>query len=142
MDKLRILFASQQLAVLATQSEGQPYCNLVAFAGTDDLKYLVFVTNRDTRKYANIERDGNVALLIDNRTNRPSDLKTGIAVTALGLAGEALGDERARLAAVYSAKHPNLTDFLNSPGQALIKVTTTCYVVASFDSTQTILIGD
>ena len=34
---IRNLLQSQKLAVLSTQNHGQPYCNLIAFAATDDL---------------------------------------------------------------------------------------------------------
>jgi len=55
---LRELFVSQRLAVLATHDDdGQPYASLMAFAATDDLKYLLVVTGRPTRKYANLSAD-------------------------------------------------------------------------------------
>jgi hypothetical protein len=53
---LKELFLSQPLAVLATQFNGQPYGNLVAFAATEDLRGLLFATARGTRKFANITK--------------------------------------------------------------------------------------
>jgi hypothetical protein len=41
---LQELFITQPLAVLSTQSEGQPYASLVAFATSEDLKALFFAT--------------------------------------------------------------------------------------------------
>jgi general stress protein 26 len=79
---IRELFESQKLAVLGTQNEGQPYANLVAFAPSHDLKCLYFVTARATRKYANIEADARVTVLIDNRSNQDSDFSQAAAVTA------------------------------------------------------------
>ena len=49
---LKALFASQGLAVLSTHDHGQPYCNLVAFASSEDIRHLVFATTRATRKAA------------------------------------------------------------------------------------------
>jgi hypothetical protein len=46
---VRELLESQRLAVLSTQGQVQPYSNLVAFAATPDLKYLIFATARATR---------------------------------------------------------------------------------------------
>jgi hypothetical protein len=40
---LKDLFASQRLAVLATQSKKQPYGNLVAFVATEDLNHLLLI---------------------------------------------------------------------------------------------------
>ena len=81
---IRELFESQKLAVLGTQKQGQPYANLIAFAASDDLKSLYFVTARATRKYANIEADARVTLLIDNRSNEDADFSQAAAVTATG----------------------------------------------------------
>lgn len=60
---LKNLFSSQRLAVLATQSERQPYGNLVAFVAANDLKYLLFATTRATRKYSNISDNPRVAMV-------------------------------------------------------------------------------
>jgi len=139
---LRGLFASQQLAVLATQNEGQPYGNLVAFAATDEFRHLIFVTNRNTRKYTNLTENKKVALLIDSRRNQISDFHTAVAVTAVGTAQEITGNERELLAGVYVAKHPHLGEFINRPDSAVMKVTVSDYIVAGFDKAQSMHLGD
>ena len=45
------LLRTELFAVLATKAPEYPYTNLVAFAATEDLKKLLFVTTRSTRKY-------------------------------------------------------------------------------------------
>jgi len=139
---LKGLFRSQQLAVLATQSGGQPYGNLVAFAETDDLKQIVFVTSRNTQKYANVSGDRRVALLIDSRRNQVSDFERASAVTAIGAAEEVTGKEREFLARVYAAKHPHLAEFMRRADSAVVKVTPSDYIVAGFDKTQRVRVGD
>ena len=129
---LKDVLSTQRFCVLATQGEGQPYGSLVAFAETEDLKQLVFATSRDTRKFSNLMSEPRVALVIDSRSNGDSDLKNAVAVTALGLAHEAVGDERERLARVYLAKHPGLPGFIGSPEMALCAVAVEDYVVARF----------
>jgi hypothetical protein len=115
---IRELFESQKLAVLGTQNEGQPYANLVAFAPSHDLKCLYFVTARATRKYANIEADARVTVLIDNRSNQDSDFSQAAAVTATG-----------------TAKHPMLEDFVRSPSCALLQIRVeTYYLVRRFQN--------
>ena len=131
---VRNLLASQRFAVLATQSEGQPYSNLVAFAEADNLRSLLFVTGRDTKKYSNTIASKRVAILVDNRTNRPSDLDKAVAVTALGTIEEVSTDNRGYLSAIYLSKHPQLEDFLRKPSNALMRVAVTDYIVASFES--------
>jgi nitroimidazol reductase NimA-like FMN-containing flavoprotein (pyridoxamine 5'-phosphate oxidase superfamily) len=131
---VRNLLASQRFAVLATESEGQPYSNLVAFAEADNLRSLLFVTGRDTKKYSNTIASKRVAVLVDNRTNQPSDLDKAVAVTALGTIEEVSTDYRGYLSAIYLSKHPQLEGFLRKPSNALMRVAVTDYIVAGFES--------
>ncbi len=128
---LEALFDSQRLGVLATYGGGQPYSSLVAFAATNDLKYLVFATTRATRKYANLSAESRVAMLVDNRSNQDSDFHRAIAVTALGTAKEVKESERDRFLRLYLAKHPYLEEFVNSPICALLKVSVDRYYMVS-----------
>ncbi len=83
---VRELLASQGLAVVATQGAKGPHTSLVAFAATDDLRCLVFATERETRKFVNLATGPRVALLVDDRSHRPADLVEATAVTATGRA--------------------------------------------------------
>jgi len=141
-DLLSRLFVTQQLGVLSTDLEGQPYSNLIAFAATEDLKSLVFVTNRNTSKYANVISNPKVAMMVDSRTNKQSDFNSAVAVTILGTAVEVAGNERDRLLELYIAKHPHLADFVSRPYQALMRVTASDFIIASFDSVQVVHTGD
>jgi len=135
---LRDLFASQKLAVLGTQSEGQPYNCLVAFACTEDFRHLMFATKRETRKYKEIKAEPRVAFLVDNRANRESDFRNATAVTATGKAKELKGAEKKSLLNIYLAKHPQLMDFVDSPDNALIVVKIKDYVISSFREVKTL----
>jgi nitroimidazol reductase NimA-like FMN-containing flavoprotein (pyridoxamine 5'-phosphate oxidase superfamily) len=85
---LASLLDSQKFAVLSTYSGGQPYVSLVAFAASEDLDRLFFVTARATRKFANILEHPRIAFLVDNRSNNESDFGEASAVTILGKARE------------------------------------------------------
>lgn len=128
---LQELFAAQRSAVLATTENGQPYLSLMAFATTSDLQYLLVATYRATRKYRNIEADPRVALLVDNRTNQPTDTEQAMAVTALGAAKEVGAAEKDRFLQIYLAKHPHLEKFVTSPECTLIEVEVERYFVVS-----------
>jgi nitroimidazol reductase NimA-like FMN-containing flavoprotein (pyridoxamine 5'-phosphate oxidase superfamily) len=128
---LKDLFASQRLGVLATYGRRQPYSSLVAFAATNDLKYLVFATTRATRKYANLVAQSRVSMLVDNRSNQDSDFHSSIAVTAMGRAEEVEASERDRFLKLYLAKHPYLEDFVMSPTCALLKISVDKYYMVS-----------
>jgi nitroimidazol reductase NimA-like FMN-containing flavoprotein (pyridoxamine 5'-phosphate oxidase superfamily) len=131
IERVRALVASQRLAVLATQEEGQPYTSLVAFVETDDLRHMIFATARETRKFTNIVRDPRVAMLVDDRSNDEADFRRAVAVTAIGRASEVRGQDRNGLAARYLRKHPYLEEFVTSPSCALMKVTVERYYVVS-----------
>jgi len=139
---IKRVFTSQRFAVLATQFEGQPYSNLVAFAEADNLKSLLFVTSRDTRKYSNTLASKKVAILVDSRTNQASDLNSAIAITALGTIEEVAAENKDYLSEIYLSKHPGLKDFLHKPSSALMKVVVNSYVVATFDDVRRLLIGE
>jgi nitroimidazol reductase NimA-like FMN-containing flavoprotein (pyridoxamine 5'-phosphate oxidase superfamily) len=138
---LRALLDSQRFAVLATHSGGQPYVSLMAFAATSDLRELIFATERDTRKYANLRSDARAAVLVDSRSNRSSDIQDAVAVTVIGRAEEAQGDERDHLLRIYVAKHPNLERFATSPSCALVRVKVASYrIVSRFQEVQEVRI--
>jgi general stress protein 26 len=138
---IRRVFTSQRFAVMATQFEGQPYSNLVAFAEADDLRTLLFVTSRDTRKYSNILSSKKVAVLVDSRTNQASDFHSALAITALGVVEEVAADNKDYLSRIYLSKHPQLKDFLDKPSNALMKVTVTEYIIATFEGVKRLSIG-
>ena len=125
-------FEPQKLAVLATCDEhGHPYTSLMAFAATDNLDRLLLATERSSRKFANLSAEPRVALLIDSRPNRGSDLKEALAVTVVGRAQEVRRAERVGLLRLYLVKHPQLEAFVTSPSCALISVKVKVYYVAS-----------
>jgi nitroimidazol reductase NimA-like FMN-containing flavoprotein (pyridoxamine 5'-phosphate oxidase superfamily) len=142
IQSIKAIFEDQLLAVLSTREGDQPYSSLVCFAATDDLRCLIFATPRDTRKYANIEADCRVAMLVDNRANDAADIDKATAVTVLGTAREVRGEERGDLLARYLGRHPHLESFASSPATALFKVEADKYIVASrFQHVQELSMG-
>ena len=121
------LFDSQNLAVLSTQQNGQPYASLVAFYADDDLKHIQFVTPKTTRKYANLTADSRVAIMVNNATNQIADFHRAISVTAVGKAKDVAGGDKEKILNHYLAKHPHLEDFVRSPTCALVGVAVASY---------------
>jgi nitroimidazol reductase NimA-like FMN-containing flavoprotein (pyridoxamine 5'-phosphate oxidase superfamily) len=117
--------------VLSTQMSGRPYSNLVAFAATGDLKDILIATTRTTRKFANVTAEPRVSLLIDNRSNEEKDFGETSAVTVLGTAAEVQGQQRQQYLPIYLEKHPYLSDFVNSPTCALIRVTVERFIMVT-----------
>ncbi len=132
---LKDLFGSQNLAVLATHQDGQPYASLVAFVATEDLKYIFFVTPKTTRKFANLSADCRVAVLINSSQNQAADFHRALSVTAVGSAEEITGDKKEKYLQFYLARHPHLQDFAKSPTCALVRVTArSYYLVKNFQN--------
>jgi nitroimidazol reductase NimA-like FMN-containing flavoprotein (pyridoxamine 5'-phosphate oxidase superfamily) len=132
---LKELFASQNLAVLSTHQDGQPYASLVAFAATEDLKYIFFVTPKTTRKFANLSADCRVAVLINSSQNQAADFHRALSVTAVGSAEEITGDEKEAYLHFYLSRHPFLQDFARSPTCALVRITVrSYYLVKNFQN--------
>ena len=133
--RLAELFRSQNLATLATHNDGQPYASLVAFYAADDLKHIYFVTPKTTRKFANLNADSRVAVMVNSSTNQTSDFHRAISVTAVGSAEEVEGSEKEPILNRYLVKHPHLEDFVCSPTCALVRISVkTYYLVKNFQN--------
>ena len=137
------LFRSQSLAVLATQKREFPYCSLVAFCATPDLKHILFATSRSTRKFSNLSANSKVALLVDSRSEDDENFEKAIAATICGEAEEIDKEKENSLLSSYLNRHPHLEKFVTSPSCALVKVDVTYYkVVRRFEEILELRIGE
>jgi general stress protein 26 len=138
--KLQELFNTQKLAVLGSDMSNQPYPSLIAFAHTDNLQYFIFSTLKDSNKYKNIMNNPRISMLIDNRSNQPSDFSNAIAVSVFGLAEEVKNDKEQFLD-LYLKKHPYLKDFVRLPNCVLLRIKVKKYsVVSKFQKVEEIII--
>ena len=126
---------SQNIAVLGTSKDDEPYSSLVGFVVTDDHRELVFATMRQRLKYRNIEANPRVTFMIDDRNVQDDDFNETTSVTIVGSAADVKGKEREEYAAMLVDRHPVLTDFVSSPDCAVIRVTIDkIFVVSDFES--------
>jgi len=130
-EKISGLLSSQQLAVLSTQRDGQPYSSLMAFAFTPDLAHIIVATGKSTRKHQNLVQESRVSLLIDNRSNSEDDFHTAMAVTIIGKAQLISGADRPGHEKAYLLRHPYLDNFLASPSTAFIKIVVSHYLLVT-----------
>lgn len=121
------LLNEQSFGVLGTNHKGHPYASLVAFTATAEARFLYFATTRATRKYLNLAADGQVALLVDNRTSQALALYEAAAVTAYGTATEVVIAEHPEVLERYLAKHPQLKSFVSSPTTAIFRIEVESY---------------
>jgi nitroimidazol reductase NimA-like FMN-containing flavoprotein (pyridoxamine 5'-phosphate oxidase superfamily) len=122
-EAIREMCEEESFAVLATQGSGQPYASLIGFATSSDLTHLVFATPKLTRKYALLEKNNQVALLVDNRSTHPDNIDDLNALTITGKS-EILSSpgEKNKWGKLLMDKHPYLRDFLASSGTAVVVV--------------------
>ncbi len=125
------LLAEQRFAALATQGGGAPYTSLVAFAATPDLRRILFPTRAGTQKFANLEAEPRVALLVDNRSNSADDYRNAAAVTAIGSVRLEGGREADDGRALLLARHPMLEDFLAQSDCRIASVTVAQYLLVT-----------
>jgi len=128
---IKDLLARQPLAVLATQGEGQPYTSLMAYAYTEDLRFLVVATTMSTRKHRNILGESRVALLVDDRSNNGEDFQNATAVTIVGEAFEVGQHEREYYSRLYLDRYPALENFLTSTSTVFLKIDVYNYLLVS-----------
>ncbi len=129
-DLVRSIFAAQPLGILATLSNGYPYCTIVAFTPSDDLKSLLIATPRFTAKYNNMLKCPGVSLMVDNRSVSNSDFKEGLAVNCIGRALTVPEHEFEACRKLHFERHANLRIHLDSPDCALVRIEVERYVIA------------
>lgn len=135
MDKLKKLFSTQKLGVLATQQKKNPYTNLIAFACSEDMRQIVFATPKTTRKFENMISNSNVSFFIDNRSNKAADFRKAIGVTAVGSVRQIRKNKNSKMMKRYLQKHPQLASFLASESCAFLCIDVkTIYVVERFQN--------
>jgi len=136
LERLNALDKDQLHAVLATESDGQPYTSMIAFALSPDKKGVIFVTPKETQKYKNILKNNRVSLLIDTRSNTEKDYMGAESLTILGSAIPVRkGEKWLELDRVLTRKHPNLNEIIHSPETKLIYVRITrCIHVTRFQT--------
>jgi hypothetical protein len=87
------------------------------------------LSDRNTRKFANLAANRHVALLVDDRENKSTDTQESIAVTVLGRAFEADANEGDALARLFVARHPGLADFAATPACVVVRVEVCTYLL-------------
>jgi nitroimidazol reductase NimA-like FMN-containing flavoprotein (pyridoxamine 5'-phosphate oxidase superfamily) len=120
---------TNNLAVLASEGEGQPHACFIAITPMDDFVNLIFATYRSTRKYNNLKNNRKVAILFENRSTKSSIQPDITVLTAFGYAKEidiAVSDTALR---AHLLRHPELESFLLSPNCAIFMVEVNAYQV-------------
>ncbi len=121
---IREMMESNRICALATAAQSGPHCSLMSYAVSEDGTELYMATDKNTKKYRNLEANPSVSLLIDSREERAGN--RGAAARALTVAGTVRRDlDESGKKAVREAlcrRHPDLKDFLADPSVEVIVV--------------------
>ena len=124
-NKIKELLDQQKLGVLATQGEKYPYNTLVAYAFSEDIRYIFFATRKHTRKYNNIMKRHHVSILIDSRTNDVTDFKDAVALTVMG---KMVNTTPLEYRSLYLNRFPHLKDFIEDPNTTIMTLKIDKYI--------------
>lgn len=131
LEKIAELFDNQRFAVLSTQQSSQPYASLVAFAVSQDLKEVYFLTPNTTRKYENLITNPKVAILVNDSRNQTNDIYNAVSVTGTGMAHVIEKNENPAALDGYVERHPNLKAFAAAPTTAFVCISMKRYFMVN-----------
>lgn len=114
-EKIKQLIKTQKACVLATASEGKPYCSLMAYIADENCRSIYMVSKRNSRKFKNLLDNPWVSLMIDTR-NETSDAEEQIALTIEGVFEPIVEDNKRESIKNRLLKiHPYIKSFLELP---------------------------
>jgi len=126
LEKMKELVKTNDLCVLATVSEGRPHCSLMSYISDEDGHEIFLISNKTTKKYANLMENPVVSLLIDTREEEKGQRR--IYIKALTVSGEfqTIDDsvKKGLIREKFLKRHPHLIDFLNDPGAEIFSIKT------------------
>jgi uncharacterized pyridoxamine 5'-phosphate oxidase family protein len=111
-----------KLAVLATESRGQPHLSLIAITPLGNFRQLIFATYRNTLKYRNLANNSKVAVLIENRDANINDHQKSIVLTIIGHTEEISIEENEAAYQSHLKRHPEMESFMQSSDCVLIRI--------------------
>ncbi len=129
-EKIRNLIRKQNTCVLATASNNQPYCSLMAYASNTTCDEIYLMTLNEGRKYQNMCENPAVSLLIDTRQGSLDfDPAETLALTVSGRFNRVLKElERKRIRNILSIRHPELKNFFKNPQGEPVKISVESYL--------------
>ena len=133
LEEMKALVRQNDICVLATASQNQPHCSLMAYTTDDECREIYMVTKKLTRKYRNLMENPSVSLLIDTRgEDTGSDRLKAKALTVEG-AFEGIED-KARKDIIRNRlleKHPHLGSLARHPDAEVFSIKVISFLLLS-----------
>ena len=126
---IKAILKTSNLAVLATEGNGQPHTSLIAITPFENFRQIIFATYRNTLKFRNLSDNNKVAVLIEGEYLSKKGLKESVVLTIIGHTEDIsiAGNEAAYRA--HLKQHPEMESFMRSPDCALIRIIAQSYQV-------------
>lgn len=129
IEKMKALVKRKDICVLATVSENNPHCSLMAYVTDNDCREIYMVTNRQSTKFRNLSANPLVSLLIDTREEHTGMQRPDAqALTVSGVYQE-IQDEPKKtcIRSKLLEKHPHIKNLMDMPDAEIF-----CVKVKSF----------
>ncbi|WP_373484747.1 pyridoxamine 5'-phosphate oxidase family protein [Acetobacterium malicum] len=128
--KLETILRENSLCVLCTEAAGSPYCSLMTYLLSDDLRVLYLISTRKSRKFKNLLANPRVSVLVDSRQHRgPTATENIVSVTFSGLFQPLADSETQRVKTAFAREHPELTEILNHPDSVIFAIKLMSYLL-------------
>ena len=131
IQKMKDLVKRKDTCVLATVTENNPHCSLMAYITDNDCREIYMVTNRQTTKFRNLTANASVSLLIDTREEHTGpDRHNTQALTVSGVYHEIMDEnKKARVRKNLLEKHPHIRDLMDMPDAEIFCVKITSFLL-------------
>ena len=131
IEKMKALVKRKDICVLATVSENNPHCSLMAYVTDNDCREIYMVTNRQSTKFRNLSANPSVSLLIDTREEHTGMQRPDAqALTVSGVYQE-IQDEtkKTRIRSKLLEKHPHIKNLMDMPDAEVFYVKVTSFLL-------------
>jgi nitroimidazol reductase NimA-like FMN-containing flavoprotein (pyridoxamine 5'-phosphate oxidase superfamily) len=128
IEKIKALARKKDICVLATVSEKGPYCSLMAYMVDQNAVRFYMTTSRGARKYANIENNPCVSLLIDSRETIPRTKAQALTVFGRCEIFSYNDPKRQIIKKELLMRHPHLDIILDLPDSEILCVIAESYL--------------
>lgn len=121
LEKMTALVRKKNVCVLATVSDNNPYCSLMAYITDGTCKEIYMVTHKNTTKFNNLQKNPSVSLLIDSRETQPRANAQALTIDGvfIPLIDE---DKKQNIRDRMLESFPHMKNFIHHPESEIIRV--------------------
>lgn len=117
------LLRSNNILVLATQSDTGPYTSLMAYACSENGREIYMLSSRNSQKWKNLQTYPKVSLLVDDRDGKLDKKRQKIkALSVSGSFSQVTESEKDPILELIAAQSPFTSSNFSGPDYSVIKI--------------------